>query len=406
MKLLDRFLKYVKIPTTSNSKSETIPSTNSQFLLANLLYDELKDLGIDDIYYDKENCYIYAVLKGNEKYDKIGFISHVDTSEDAPSSKINPVIHYNYDGSIIKLNNEVIIDPENYPGLKDKIGKTIITADGTSLLGADDKAGIAEIINMLEYFSQNECDHGDIYVCFTPDEEIGNSVENFSYERFPVDYAYTVDGYAAGEISYNNFNAATAYIEIEGVSTHTGNAKDKMVNALTVANELDSMIPNERPENTEKDEGFYHHFHTNGSHSRATIDYLIRDFSLKGFENRKETLKKIVDELSEKYSIKITLKIVDSYYNMYEVIKDSFYIVENALAAAKNVGIEPKQVLTRGGTDGTRLSSNGIPCPNLGVGGDAFHSVYEYVCYEDMQAESDILIEIVKENTKIFKRKH
>jgi len=326
----------------------------------------------------------------------------MDTSEDAPSNKINPVIHYNYDGSIIKLQNEVIIDPENYPGLKEKIGKTIITSDGTSLLGADDKAGIAEIMNMLEYFSKNECDHGDIYVCFTPDEEIGDGVKNFSYERFPVDYAYTVDGYAAGEISYNNFNAATAYIEIEGISTHTGIAKDKMINALKIASELDSMLPNETPENTDGAEGFYHHYHTNGSHAKAYVDYLIRDFSKKGFNDRKETLKKIVDELSKKYGIKITLKIEDSYYNMYEVIKEKFYIIENALEATKNVGIEAKQVLTRGGTDGTRLSSNGIPCPNLGIGGDGFHSVYEHVCYEDMQAESALLIEIVKENTKQY----
>jgi len=402
MELLERFLNYVKIPTASSLKSKTTPSTNSQFLLANLLYDELKDLGIDGIYYDKENCYIYAVLKGDEKYPKVGFISHMDTSEDAPSNKINPVIHYNYDGSIIKLQNEVIIDPENYPGLKEKIGKTIITSDGTSLLGADDKAGIAEIMNMLEYFSKNECDHGDIYVCFTPDEEIGDGVKNFSYERFPVDYAYTVDGYAAGEISYNNFNAATAYIEIEGISTHTGIAKDKMINALKIASELDSMLPNERPENTDGAEGFYHHYHTNGSHAKAYVDYLIRDFSKKGFNDRKETLKKIVDELSKKYGIKITLKIEDSYYNMYEVIKEKFYIIENALEATKNVGIEAKQVLTRGGTDGTRLSSNGIPCPNLGIGGDGFHSVYEHVCYEDMQAESALLIEIVKENTKQY----
>lgn len=403
MELLDRFLKYVKIPTASNSKSKTSPSTNSQFLLANLLYEELKDLGINDIYYDKEKCYIYAVLKGNEKYSKVGFISHLDTSEDVSSDKINPIIHYNYDGSIIKLENEIIIDPESYPSLKKKIGKTIITADGTSLLGADDKAGIAEIMNMLEYFSKNECEHGDIYVCFTPDEEIGNGVENFSYEKFPVDYAYTVDGYAAGEISYNNFNAATAYIEIEGINTHTGTAKGKMVNALRVAQELDSMLPNERPENTEGAEGFYHLYHINGSSSKSSMDYLIRDFNFKSFKDRKKVLENIVDKLCKKYGIKIKINIEDSYYNMYEVIKDNFYIIENALAATEKVRVEMKPVLTRGGTDGTRLSSNGIPCPNLGIGGDAFHSVYEYVCYEDMQAESDILIGIVKESAKRYR---
>lgn len=403
MELLDRFLNYVKIPTASDSRSKTSPSTNSQFLLANLLYDELKDLGIDDIYYDKEKCYIYAVLKGNEKYDKVGFISHMDTAEDAASDKIISVLHYDYDGSLIKLENEVIIDPKLYPGLKEKIGKTIITSDGTSLLGADDKAGIAEIMNMLEYFSKNDCEHGDIYVCFTSDEEIGSGVKNFSYERFPVDYAYTVDGYAAGEISYNNFNAATVYIEIEGISAHCGTAKGKMVNALRVAQELDYMLPNERPENTEGDEGFYHLYHINGSHSNASMDYLIRDFNYNNFNERKKVLENIVGELSKKYGIKIKINIEDAYYNMYEVIKDNFHIIENALVATEKVGVEVKQVLTRGGTDGTRLSSNGIPCPNLGVGGDAFHSVHEFVCYEDMQAESKILIEIVKGAKKIRK---
>lgn len=226
MELLDRFLNYVKIPILSDSKSETTPSTSFQFLLANLLYDELKDLKIDDIYYDKGKCYIYAVLKGNDKYSKVGFISHLDTSEDAPSGEIKPILHYNYDESVIELKNEVIIDPEACQSLKEKNGKTIITSDGTSLLGADDKAGIAEIMNMLEYFSKNKCDHGDIYVCFTPDEEISRSTKNFLYEKFLVDYAYTVDGYVAGEISYNNFNAATAYIEIVKENVKTFKRKD------------------------------------------------------------------------------------------------------------------------------------------------------------------------------------
>jgi len=295
MDVLERFLKYISIPTNSTNKSESIPSTDSQKGLAELLVKELKQLNLDEVYYDEEHCYVYGVLKGNDLFPKIGFISHLDTSEEVTDKNVKPRIIKNYDGKDIELNKDIILSINNFPELKNYIGKTIVTTDGTTLLGADDKAGIAEIMAMLEYFVDTKEEHGDIYVAFTPDEEIGKGTDFFDFSRFKADFAYTADGSDVGEISYENFNAATAKIKIEGISTHTGSAKDKMVNSSLIANEIINLIPNERPENTEGYEGFYHLNFINGSVSNTEIKYLIRDFDKTGFENRKQNIKNILD---------------------------------------------------------------------------------------------------------------
>lgn len=400
MELLERFLKYIKIPTTSDSKSQMTPSTTVQRNLAKVLVEELKDLHLDDVYYDEEHCYIYAVLKGNDKYPKIGFISHMDTAEDEKGENIKPNIIYNYDGNPIKLKNNVTLTKEEFGDLKQQIGKTLITTDGTTLLGADDKAGIAEIMNMLEYFSNNNEEHGDIYVAFTPDEEIGMSTEYFDFSKFEADYAYTVDGYDAGEITYETFNAATANIEINGINAHCGTAKNKMVNSILLANTINELLPDETPRNTEGYEGFYHLKHIKGEVSKTTMQYLIRDFDSENFKKRKKKIEVIVEELNAKYNNCIHLEITDTYYNMIHVIKDNFHLIENAYQAITKLNIPVITEPIRGGTDGASLSFMGLPCPNLGTGGHNYHSVYEHISLEDMQDASNILIGIIKEYAK------
>lgn len=400
MTILDRFLRYVVIDTTSNSKKSETPSTDGQRKLANLLVDELKDLNVDEIYYDEENCYVYAILRGNGKLPKIGFVSHLDTSEAENGKNIKPQIIYDYDGSDIWLNNEDKKEVAIYPNLRKHIGKTIITTDGTSLLGSDDKAGIAEIMNMLEYFNSVEEQHGDIYVCFTPDEEIGLGLLHFDKDKFSPDVAYTVDGRGVGEFSYDNFNAATAKITINGVSTHAGSAKDVMVNSIKIAMVINSLLPDEVPENTENYEGFFHLKELEGKVSQTRMTYLIRDFDKNNFENRKKILKTIVDSLNKKYNNCIKLHIEDLYYNMKEIVTQNEMLIENTLEAISNAGVIPEIVPIRGGTDGTTITYMGIPCPNLGTGGYNFHSIYEYACLEDMEKASQILIEIVRKYSR------
>ena len=400
MNLLERFLKYVSIDTTSNSEISTMPSTPEQRILASLLYEELKDMKIEDIYYDSSNCYVYAMLDGNVDAASVGFVAHVDTSEYSKGDNIKPNIIRNYDGKDIKLDNGKTIKVEDNPELKEKIGKTIITTDGTTLLGADDKAGIAEIMSMLEHYNNTNEPHGDIYVCFTPDEEIGKGTERLDYVIFNPEYAYTVDGEYLGEFSYENFNAALVQIDIKGIPTHTGMAKNKMLNAVRLATTINELLPKNYPENTEGHEGFIHLEKIDGNVESCEVTYLIRDFDKKEYEKKKELFREIVRELNKKYPNAVKLRITDQYINMYEKIKDNTKFIDVTKEAIQELGIDVLEIPIRGGTDGTDISYNGIPCPNIGTGSHNFHSVYEYVCLEDMEQTKDILINIVKKFAK------
>lgn len=396
MDILDRFIKYIKIPTNSKSDIDKIPSTECQRNLAENIVLELREMNLDEVYFDETNCYIYAILKGNERLPKIGFISHLDTSEEVSDENVNPKIIKNYDGKDVKLNDDVILKVDEFPDLKNHIGKTLITTDGTTLLGADDKSGIAEIMNMLEYFKNNKIDHGDIYVAFTPDEEVGRGTEKFDLGKFKVDFAYTVDGSSVGEISFENFNAATVKIDIKGISAHLGSAKNTMINSMLIANQIINNVPNERPENTDGRDGFYHLDSITGNCTNTKLQFKIRDFDLNNFKLRKKKFEEIVGNLNSKYNNCIKLVIEDTYYNMKEKITNNIQVVDLATEAMRKIDIEPQVVPIRGGTDGAELTYMGLNCPNLGTGGHNFHSIYEYICLEDMIKSSDILIEIVK----------
>lgn len=400
MSILERFLEYVSIDTTSDSSKTDTPSTEGQKTLAKLLIKEMEKLNLDNIYYDQQHCYLYALLKGREDLPKIGFVSHLDTSENAVGKNIKPNIIYNYKGENIILNDNIIISAYDYPDLKNHIGKTLITADGRTLLGADDKAGIAEIMQMLQYFSRFQDEHGDIFVCFTPDEEIGLGTLHLDKDYFHPDFAYTVDGCGLGEVSYENFNAATAIINIKGFVTHCGSAKGKMINAIRIATLINCMLPEELPETTENYEGFFHLEEINGNVSQANMKYLIRDFNLENFEKRKQLLFSIVSKINQKYNNCVNLDIKDTYYNMFNIVNNKKDLIRNTLVSISNADVNSKVVPIRGGTDGANISFDGIPCPNLGTGGHNFHSVYEYVCLEDMQKTSEILISIVKQFSK------
>lgn len=399
MNILDRFLRYVSISTTSDSEKECTPSTKSQYDLAHVLVEELKELGLT-VDFDEEHCMIYAVLKANTEAPALGFISHMDTSEDALGEDIKPKIIENYDGNDIELGNGKITKTSIFPDLKNHVGKTLITTDGSTLLGADDKAGIAEIMTMLEYFATNTDAHGDIYVAFTPDEEIGRGVENFDLKRFPADFGYTVDGSTLGEISYETFNATNFKIHIDGVHCHTGSAKGVMVNALEIACLLNSLLPNEKPENSEGREGFYCLKELSGDTSHAEMFYLVRDFDKDNHQKRKNTLLGIIASLNEKFGNFITVDIIERWENMMYHLEDDMHLIENGKKAILDAGVTPIVEPIRGGTDGGDLCALGFPCPNLGTGGHSFHSIHEYIALEDMQKVSEILIGIVKTYTQ------
>lgn len=402
--IFNNFLRYIKIPTNSDSKSKEVPSTENQFKLASILEHQLKCLGVDECIYDKEQCYVYAKIKGDPNIPSVGFISHMDTSEDVKDNPILPLTINNYNGKDIVYSANSILKVDDNPDLLNHVGKTLIMTDGNTLLGADDKAGIAEIMGMVEYFKTNSCNHGDIYVVFTPDEEIGKSTNFLNRNIFNPQYAYTVDGSDLGEISYENFNAADVFIEINGVETHPGFAKDKMVNALLLANMINELLPKEEiPANTEMYEGFYHLHKMSGDITHVEMFYLIRDFDRENYYNRIEVLKSIVDKLNEKYNNCINIKINARYKNMYSVIKDNMEVIDMGLKAMEKLGITSKVVPIRGGTDGTRLSQLGIPCPNLGTGGHNFHSKQEYIALDDMEKVRDILVGIVKEYYLTYK---
>ncbi|SHJ90085.1 tripeptide aminopeptidase [Maribacter aquivivus] len=397
--IIDRFISYITIDTQSDSSSDTTPSTKKQWNLAHKLVDELRSIGLSDVTID-ENAYIMATLPSNVEHDvpTIGFISHFDTSPDFSGTNVNPQIIRNYDGSDIVLNKEkdIILSSSYFDDLLQYIGQTIITTDGTTLLGADDKAGITEIVTAMEYLVNNPgIKHGTIRVGFTPDEEIGRGAHKFDVEKFGAEWAYTMDGSQIGELEYENFNAAGAKITIKGKSVHPGYAKGKMVNALLIANKIISDLPkHEIPEETSGREGFFHVHHFDGEIENATVELIIRDHDLKRFEQRKELVEDIVQKFNNEYDNCIALELKDQYFNMKEKVKPVFHIVETAKKAMEDIGIKPIIKPIRGGTDGSQLSFMGLPCPNIFAGGHNFHGKYEYVPVESMQKAVEVIVRI------------
>lgn len=402
--LIDRFIKYAKIHTTSDEESLTVPSTEIQKNLGKILVKDLKEIGLLDAHMDDKG-YVYASLKSNtdKNLKKIGFIAHMDTSPAAKGEGVKPQIHENYDGGDIVVNKEknIVLSPSEFQTLSDKIGKTIITSDGTTLLGADNKAGITEIIEALKYIVEHpEIKHTDINVCFTPDEEVGRGADFFDVDKFKADFAYTVDGGEIGELEYENFNAASVNVKIIGKSVHPGYAYNVMINAASVAAEFNSMLPkDEVPENTQGYEGFYMLNSISGEVDKAELSYILRDFDLNGLEERKAKIREITKTLQQKYGEdRIIVEIKDSYYNMKEKIEPVMYIIDLAKKAMKDADVEAKIVPIRGGTDGARISYMGIPTPNLFTGGYNFHGYYEYAVAEEMEKAKQVIINIVKNN--------
>ena len=389
--LFDRFMRYVKIETTSSEESGTSPSTPTQHDLAKVLYEELTALGAEDVYYDEDHCYVYGGLPGYGEV--LGFIAHMDTSPAVSGKDVKPRIIKKYDG------NDSLLKPGMFPELNNHLGEDLIATDGTTLLGADDKAGVAEIMFALRYFAGHpDIKHRKIRVCFTPDEEIGAGVNHIDLEKFGAKEAYTVDGGKLGELEYECFNAAWATVTVRGTSVHPGSAKDLMKNASLLAIEFNSLLPAaERPEHTEGREGFYMLGEISGSIDSATLKYIIRDHDRVKFEARKETLERITAFLNGKYGEgTFTLAMGDSYYNMIEVLRDHMELVENARRVMAELGITPIENPIRGGTDGARLSFMGIPCPNLCTGGYNYHGRYEYASMQEMEKCAEIVLALMK----------
>lgn len=400
--IVDRFLKYIQIDTQSNPNNPDFPSTEKQWDLANLLVQELKTIGLSDVTLD-ENCYLMATLPSNVSHQvpTIGFIAHVDTSPDFSGANVNPQIHENYDGKDIVLNKEknIILSPDYFEDLLLYKGKTLITTDGTTLLGADDKAGVAEIVTAMEYLINNpEIKHGEIRICFTPDEEVGKGAHLFDVDKFGAEWAYTMDGSEIGELEYENFNAASAKIKIKGKSVHPGYAKGKMVNSITIGNEFAALLPsNEVPEQTTALEGFFHLHTFTGDIEETTLEYIVRDHDLELFEKRKSLILKYVNELNAKYGSEIiSAEIKDQYFNMKEKIEPVMHIVEIAKKAMEQAEIKPLIKAIRGGTDGSQLSFKGLPCPNIFAGGHNFHGKYEYVPIESMIKATEVIVNIAQ----------
>jgi len=402
--VISRFLRYIAVDTASDETTGTSPSTAKQFELAHILIGELKEMGIpdEDIIFDSEHCYIYCRIRASESADenipKIGFISHMDTSPEAPGKCVNPKVIENYDGNDIILGNGKVLSPESFPDLKLYTGQTLITTDGSTLLGADDKAGIVEIMSMAEYLMKHpEEMHGEIRIAFTPDEEIGEGTKHFDLESFDADYAYTIDGGRIGEISYENFNAAGAVITITGRSVHPGDAYGKMINSIRIAEQIDSQIPDsERPETTRDHVGFFHLIEITGSCEKTVMRYIIRDHDLERFEEKKARLKTICEKVTaDNPGVVIDAEITDTYYNMIsKIMPDNAFIIDRCTESMKTVGITPFTEPIRGGTDGASLSFKGLPCPNICSGGHNYHGVYEFVCKESIEKITELLIEI------------
>lgn len=403
-KVLERFLKYISIDTQSDPESKTSPSTSKQFDLARLLVKELEDLGLEDISLD-ERCYVMARLAANEEgLVPIGFIAHMDTSPDLSGKDVKPRLIENYDGGDIVLDEErgIVTSLKDYPEIGDFKGQTLIVTDGSTLLGADDKAGIAEIMTGIEFLVNNpQIRHGDIMVAFTPDEEIGCGADYFDVDKFGAKYAYTFDGGQVGELEYENFNAASALVKIQGRNVHPGSAKGKMVNSIYIAGKVMEAFPeNKRPETTEGYEGFFHLNDIKGSTEETVLNYIIRDHDRTKFEDMKAFFEATISDLSKEHGGRISLTIQDSYYNMREVIEDHMEVVDIAVKAMENLDIEPRIIPIRGGTDGSRLSFMGLPCPNLFAGGINFHGRNEMISLEALEAGARLLIEIAKEWAK------
>jgi len=404
--IIDRFISYVTIDTESDPNSQTTPSTAKQFDLANLLVEELKNIGMTEVTIDKKG-YVMATLPSNvkEKVPVIGFVSHYDTTPDFTGKNVKPQIVKNYDGGDIVLNKKqnIVLSPKYFKEMLLYKGQTLITTDGTTLLGADDKAGLTEIVTAMEYLIQHpEIKHGKIRVGFTPDEEIGRGAHHFDVKKFGADWAYTMDGSQIGELEYENFNAAGAKIVCRGKSVHPGYAKGKMINSMLVANEFINALPaGEIPQETKGYEGFFHVTGLSGSIEETAIEMIIRDHSAKKFKERKELIGKIAKKINRKYAKQfggdiVEIEVSDQYYNMKEKVKPVFHIVEIAEEAMKQLGIKPIIKPIRGGTDGCQLSYKGLPCPNIFAGGHNFHGKYEYVPVESMQKATEVIVRIAE----------
>lgn len=400
--IINRFISYAVVDTQSNESNSECPSTPGQLTLANLLVEELKEIGMAEVTID-ENGYVMATLPANtdNKVPTIGFLAHLDTATDFTGKNVRPQKTEKYDGQNIVLNKDlhIVLSPKEFPELKNYVGHTLLTTDGTTLLGADNKAGIAEIVTALIYLKENpDIKHGKIRVAFTPDEEIGRGPHKFNVEAFDADFAYTVDGGPLGELQYESFNAAGAKITVSGTNVHPGTAKGKMVNSIKIAMELQNRLPaNEAPEFTEGYEGFYHLLSFEGDVEETKLSYIIRDFDRSSFEDRKNTLQAIIHELNEKYGANtVKLDLNDQYYNMREKIEPVKEIVDVAYQAMENLGITPIVQPIRGGTDGSQLSYMGLPTPNIFTGGENFHGKYEYISVDNMVKATNVIVEIAR----------
>ncbi len=407
--ILNRFVSYVTIDTESDPNNPAFPSTEKQWDLAKLLVTELKAIGMEDVDLD-DNCYVMATLPSNLNYEvpTIGFVSHIDTSPDFTGANVSPQIHENYDGKDIVLNAEkdIVLSPDYFEDLLQYKGQTLITTDGTTLLGADDKAGITEIVSAMEYLIQHpEIKHGKIRICFTPDEEVGKGAHLFDVEKFGADWAYTMDGSQIGELEYENFNAAGAKVTITGKIVHPGYAKGKMINSMLIASEFVSKLPkNETPELTEGYEGFFHLYQMDGKVEQTVLHYIIRDHDMDLFLDRKEQMKKLVVDMNTALGKDlIKLEIKDQYYNMKEKVVPVMHIVDIAEEVMHDLGITPLIKPIRGGTDGSQLSYKGLPCPNIFAGGHNFHGRYEYVPVESMLKATEVIVGIAQKVAEKFK---
>ena len=404
--IIDRFLSYVKIDSQSDETSDTTPSTEKQWDLANKLKEELQAMGMQDVSID-ENAYVMATLPSNVDYQVpvIGFVSHFDTTPDFSGTNVNPQIIENYDGKDIVLNKEknIILSPDYFSDLLQYEGQTIITTDGTTLLGADDKAGITEIMEAMKYLLNNpQIKHGDIRICFTPDEEIGRGAHKFDVEKFGAEWAYTMDGSQVGELEFENFNAAGAVVKVSGKSVHPGYAKNKMINSMYIAMDFINSLPRlETPEHTEDRQGFFHLSAIEGDVEETTLHYIIRDHDREHFEARKEMMRDLAQEIcSQQERDCVSVEIKDQYFNMREKVEPVMHIVDIAEEAMKQVNVTPIIKPIRGGTDGAQLSFKGLPCPNIFAGGHNFHGKYEYVPVESMQKAVEVIVKIAELTAK------
>ena len=405
--VVDKFIRYAKIDTRSDEDFNTTPSTAKQLNLANLLVEELKAMGLADAAAD-ENGYVMATLPSNieKEVPVVGFVSHMDTAPDASDENVNPQFIENYDGSDIPLGSNAVLSPSDFPELLEYLGQTIITTDGTTLLGADDKAGVAEIMTAVEYLVNHpEIKHGTVKIGFTPDEEIGRGADKFDVKRFGADFAYTIDGGRIGELEYENFNAAGLTVKVFGRNVHPGTAKNQMINAITLGMEYDRILPHDqRPEHTENYEGFFHLMDFQGTVDSATLRYIIRDHDKEKFEQKKMLAKNSADFLNQKYGKEVVVvELKDQYFNMKEKIEPVKYIIDIAENAMIDAGVEPIKNPIRGGTDGSKLSFMGLPTPNIFTGGHNFHGIHEYIPVPSMEKAVEVIVNVIKNVTTLEK---